>query len=289
MDELNSRRLLNKHLLSLSIVCMVCCMTTLTQAQEQVIQRIEFSGYTWGIKHTPEPAGPGPNHFSHEPTEVWVDDDGFLHLRLHERDGRWLSSEIISGWPVGYGTYEFRLAPGAEHLDPNVVLGLFTWDHHTWATDANSEIDIELTRWAEVDAPNLHYSVHPTRGVEGQRHRERYRAETIDLHGEGSTHVIRWTPDRITCSSYIGDQGPDADRLIAAWSYDASNPPRTTGNPEGKVTGPITIPRPSPTTSVRINLWLLNADRQGLGDPPTDGQPVEVILTGFSYTPFVAD
>ncbi len=260
-----------------------------------VAPTLDFANRTWRVKHGQGLMGPGPNHFSADRRDVWVDDAGHLHMALNHRDGKWLSTEVISDWPVGYGTYEFRLAGGAhggasgdvsgvDQLDPNIVLGLFTWDSDAWQTDANSEIDIELTRWCEADAPNLHYSVHPAWGPDG-KHPERYKAETIDLKGEPSTHVITWSPDGVECAIYLGGDGPDPEKLITQWRFDANNPPRVTGNAEGDTTDPIVIPKPHAGTTVRINLWLVDGDRDKLGDPPTDGQPAEVVITGFSYTP----
>jgi len=245
---------------------------------------IEFAGLDWRVKQSVQPVGPGGNFFSADSRDVWVDDQGSLHLKLNHRDDRWHCSELISDWPVGYGTYEFHLAGGAEQLDPNVVLGLFTWDTDSWQTDANSEIDIELTRWCEDGAPNLHYSVHPAWGPDG-KHPERTTAELIDLKGEASTHVITWSPDGVECASYYGGAGPDPNRLLLKWRFGPENPPRMAGNSDGRVTDPITIPKPHATTSVRINLWLVDGDRDKMGDPPTDGGPAEVIVTDFRYTP----
>lgn len=259
----------------------------LAQSQDDIQETLRFAGYTWNLKHREEPVGPGPNYFSARQEDVYTDEEGALHLRLQQRDGRWWSAEVSSVFAVGYGRYEFRVAGGADQLDPNVVLGLFTWDNETWATDANSEIDIELTRWCEPGAANLHYSVHPTRGVGRELHGERYQPVMVDLGDEGSTHVIDWRPDRVTCATYRGMEGPAEDRLVAAWTYDAGiSPSRITGTEE-EHTEPILVPRPSPTTGVRINLWLVDADGQGMADPPLDGQPVEVVITGFSYEPML--
>lgn len=258
--------------------------STATAQATDATRRLEFAGHTWRVKAGDGLIGPGPNHFSADPRDAWVDDQGHLHLSIHHRDGRWLATELISDMPVGYGTYEFRLAEGIDRFDPNVVLGLFTWDSDSWQTDANSEIDIELTRWCEADAPNLHYSVHPAWGPDG-KHPERYEARTIDLQGQPSTHVITWRPDSVECATYLGSDGPDPDKQVCRWPFDHTNPPRVTADTDGNTTDPIVIPKPHATTTIRLNLWLVDADRNGQADPPTDNQPVEVIVTDFTYTP----
>ncbi len=254
---------------------------------ETLPRTIEFAQLTWDVKDSAGGlAGPGPNHFSADDESVWVDDQGRLHLTISKRDGKWLCTEVVTQAPNGYGEYEFRLVGEVDNLDPNVILGLFTWDNNTWKTDANSEIDIELTRWSDPDAKNLHYAVHPGWGPDtvSGRHPERVKQIDMALEGEESTHAIHWSPTLVTCASYQG-AGQDSDKLIARFDFDNTNPPRITNNAQGETTGPILIPKPSPTTHARINLWLNDADRDKLGDPPTDGQPIEVIISGFRYTP----
>ncbi len=254
---------------------------------ETTPRMIEFAGMTWGIKHNADGrAGPGPNYFSNAEQDVWVDDQGRLHLTISHRDGKWRCTEVVSEAHTGYGEYEFQVTGPVDKLDPNAVLGLFTWDTQTWKTDANSEIDIELTRWSDADAPILNYAVHPGWGpdTESGRHPERVKISHMKLTGDVSTHVIQWGPTRVICASYQGI-GQDPKRLIDRWGFDDTNPPRIAGNGRGEVSDPIVIPKPSPTTNTRINLWLNNADRDKLGDPPTDGKPIEVIISGFRYTP----
>jgi len=254
---------------------------------ETTPRSIEFSGLTWLVKDSAGGlAGPGPNQFSADEQSVWVDDQGRLHLTIAQRDGIWYSTEVITQIPTGYGEYEFQLTGAVDNLDPNAVLGLFTWDTQTWQTDANSEIDIELTRWSDPDAENLHYAVHPGWGpdTESGKHPERFKLAHMSLDGEESTHAIHWSPTQVTTASYQG-AGQDPEKLIARFDFDDTNPPRVTRNAEGETSDPIVIPKPSATTNARINLWLNDANRDRLGDPPTDGQPIEVIISGFRYTP----
>ena len=248
---------------------------------------LKFAGLTWWVKASRDGlAGPGPNYFSADPQDVFVDEQGRLHLTISHRDGKWFSTEVVTQATTGYGQYEFHLVGPVDGLDPNAVLGLFTWDSHTWKTDANSEIDIELTRWADADAPNLNYSVHPGWGpdTESGKHPERTTLFDMALDGDESTHVINWTPTRVTNSSYQG-AGLDPEKLIYSWSFDDTNPPRITNNEQGDTSDPIVIPRPSTTTHTRINLWLIDTDGDNQADPPTDGQPIQVIISGFRFIP----
>lgn len=255
-------------------------------AEAQEARVISFAGINWLVKSSAGTAGPGPNYFSDDPKNVWVDDQDRVHLKITHQDDKWYCAELITQEPTGYGTYVYELTTKVDKLDQNIVFGLFTWDNHTWKTDANSEIDIEFARWAEADAPNLHYSVHPSRGPDDPsgRHRERYTSTHMKQNTDVSTHVAKWTPTQIDCASYQGSGYP-TPAVLLEWSFDDKNPARITVDADGNRTEKILIPKPSPTTTAHINLWLLDADGDRLGDPPLDGQEVEVIVSKFEYQP----
>ena len=135
------------------------------------------------------------------------------------------------------------------------MLGLFTWDD-TAPQHAYREQDIEFSRWGDPAAANAQYVVQPW-----DRAGNRYRFVLAAGH-ERTVHHFRWLPDRVDFASYSWDaaaQGPGAE--LAAWQY----------------TGPDV--HPAGGENARINLWLLD------GKPPTDGQPVEVIVESFHFTP----
>ena len=116
-------------------------------------RQITFSGRTWNVRRNARPSSPGPNYFSDGPQDVWVDSSGFLHLSLVYRNGVWQAAEVESEDILSYGTYSFVLGSPVDQLDPNVVLGLFTWDA-TSAQYAHREIDIELSRWGNANSAN---------------------------------------------------------------------------------------------------------------------------------------
>ena len=106
--------------------------------------RIVWSGRTWQVKSSQSRVGPGPNYFSASPENVWVDASDQLHERLTFRNGRWNCAEVIGTETLGYGTYVFDIASPVAALDPNVVLGLFTWSDK--AAYSHREIDVEFGR-----------------------------------------------------------------------------------------------------------------------------------------------
>lgn len=209
--------------------------------------RVTWSGLTWQVKTSRSPVGPGPNVFAKE--NVSVDAQGRLHLRIaRTAAGGWTTAEIIGPRTHGYGTYAFRVSSPLDDLDPNVVLGFFTWSDRS--RYAHREIDIEFARWGSAaDPTNAQYVVQPW-DVAG--HQVRFTQPA----GSPTTHAFTWRAGRIDWASR------DASGAhIASASYAASDVP------------------PSSDERVRLNLWLFE------GRAPTDGQPVEIVVDSFTFTP----
>jgi hypothetical protein len=213
-------------------------------------RRLPFSGYEWLVKSTRQPEGPGPNWFSDDDGNVRVDSEGHLHLRIEHREKRWYCAEVVCGESLGHGRYLFQVSAGAETINENAVLGLFTWD--TDPEYANREMDVEISRWGEVANDNAQFVIFPLT-VADKCHRF-----NIEPGSDGTTHIIDWRQDRISYRSLRGD----ADgKPIHSWEYAAPDihPP---GN-----------------ENARINLWLYR------GAPPSDGQEIEVVVSRFQFVP----
>lgn len=209
---------------------------------------VAFSGYSWAVKSSTALVGPGPNVFSSSPENVWVDAAGQLHLRITFRNGRWQSAEVFLDRSLGYGTYRFAVASAVGNLDPNAVLGLFTWDDDP--SFNHRELDVEFARWGNAGgATNAQYVVQPYDRV---GHLTRF----VQPLSAPSVHSFTWGPRSVNFT------GTDATgRTIASSQHTGADVPR----PGGERT--------------HINLWL---DR---GAPPTNGAEIEVVLSSFSFSP----
>jgi hypothetical protein len=216
-------------------------------------RQIQFSGYTWKIKYSETMDGPGPNYFSDNPNDVWVDSKGKLHLRIAIRNGKWYSTELITADSFGYGTYTFKIASKPELLDKNAVLGLFTWDDNA-PQYGYREFDIEFSRWEQDVSDNSQYFVEPWNNG-GHKHRF-----NVVSQGDYSTHRFTWNSSSVLFDSYYG-LTPVPGNQIDSWLY----------------SGPDLAP--AGQGNVRIDLWLIN------GDPPSDGQEAEVVIDSFTFTP----
>ncbi len=70
-----------------------------------VSKGIHFSGYDWSVRNAASDRGGQPN--SYDPSNVWTDKNGYLHLRMEEHDGLWTCAEVSSTRSLGYGSYIF--------------------------------------------------------------------------------------------------------------------------------------------------------------------------------------
>jgi hypothetical protein len=210
-------------------------------------RRITFAGYEWAVKNHSSRAGPGPNFFSNSSANVWVDAAGRLHLRITRRGNRWYCAEVISTCTLGYGAYKFYLDSPVDNLDPNVVLGLFTWSDNP---DQNHrELDTEFSRWGNANNLNAQYVVQPY-DLAGHTYRFQQPAGWAQ-----SLHSFLWSSGSVLFQSWTGAGG-----LIDQHTF----------------TDGIATPGGE---NARMNLWLFR------GRAPTNRQEVEVIISGFQFVP----
>jgi hypothetical protein len=221
---------------------------------------IQFANCDWQVKRAHDAVDPGPNLFSDSAGNVSVDGDDALHLKVAQRDGQWHCSELIAERSLGYGRYAFTVRSGLEALNPNVVLGCFTWEdcvpeHHY------REIDIEISRWGEPGNSNAQFVVQPWTSL-GNMYR--FEVDPAGASDGATTHEFIWQPEEIFFRSYYGDfaLNPVAEDIIDSWSYTGGDIP------------------PAGAENLRINLWLVN------GQPPTDGLDAEVVLSAAIYLPY---
>ena len=194
---------------------------------EEFFRVISFGGYLWRVKECDERCGPGPNLFSSRTENVSLDGAGNLHMRIRQAGAFWTSSEVVLQENLGYGEYQFHIAP-IEYLDINAVLGLFTWDDDR--AQNHREIDVELSQWGEAGNKNAQFVVQPYRTAENM-----YRFDT-DL-SQPVIYTFIWQPDSIICFTTTAE-----GNLTNRWNY----------------TGPD-IPEPG-KENARINLWMYRGE-----------------------------
>jgi len=240
---------------------------------EDVLQRydtnLQFAGRNWGVKQSGGATGPGQNRFSARSDDIFVDPNGALHLTINNHDGGWFATEAVLTESLGYGTYVFKTNSEVDKLDVNAVFGAFTWDIRGDDTVEipgwpYREIDFEDARWGDPNDPFTSQTVvqPPATG-----RLERYTLP--DLSGDAHlTRFFTWAPGRVEWVTLLGDHDPTNFPESAVIN-------RRVLVDEGDFLTAVPVPGHE---TFRLNLWLF-------GGAPTDGQPIEVVITDFDFSP----
>ena len=209
---------------------------------------LSFGGLTWFVKTAPVPVYPGPQYYVQQ--NAFVDSLGQLHLRLSKCGDSWCAAEVFTAQNLGFGTYSFSLNSAVNNLDPNVTLGLFTWDGQA-GDQNNREWDIEFGRWGNANATtNAQYVVQPFNAT-GNLQR------FLMSPAASSNHTVTWLSNSVQFRSTSGGS------QISQWTYPGS-----------------TLAIPS-TGDVRLHMNLY----VGVGRTPIVPLTQEVVISNFQYTP----
>jgi len=211
---------------------------------------LKWQGYTWIVK-SGSGQGPGPNSWS--TSNVWVDDKGFLHMKIAKVDGRWSCAEIWTDRDLGFGTYQCQVEGPVDTLDPNVVFSMFSYA----GPDGTKEIDIEYARWGNPKFYNGSWTVYPNDTL-GKKESTGFE---FKLNGTYTTSRYAWSKEGVHYWLLGGHQPIDSvTNLMKEWNYQPKDPAH-------QITQSA-IP-------LHFNLWLFQ------GKPPIDGKPVEIIIHSF--------
>ena len=237
---------------SLEAAAVAKATVTRTDPNQSVLQ---FGGMSWWVKSNTVPLGPGPTNFSSVVNNPFVDGSGRLHLKLIPSGGQWYGAEVVSTATLGSGTYSFTLATDETGLDPNVVFGFFTWNNDPLY--AHRELDVEFGQLGANDRNTTQFVTQPF-GTPGNLLRFAVPAGTVP-----STYGFEWYASAV---NYAAAQGTslfpaNATSVIRQW------------------TNPQSVPQPG-GANARMNVWLYNG-----ASAPANGQPVEVIVSSFQFTP----
>lgn len=212
-----------------------------------VAKTLRFSGYDWVARSAGSDRGGEPNEYS--PENEWVDEKGYLHLRMQDRNGKWTCAEVYLTRGLGYGTYKFVVEDSA-HLGPSAVVGMFTWDLAR-SQDFRNEVDIELSRWGDPKSKNAQYVIQPF-----------YIAENVSRFTVPPgviTHSFRWEPGRVSFMSMQGNRNSSSASI-------------------GRHIFTSGIPGPA-EEAVHINLYDFLHSKHPVQ------QPSEVVIEKFEYLP----
>src|SRR5215475_10037311 len=157
-------------------------------------QTITWAGHTWKVTNGGM-AGVAPGN----PANVNISPDGYLHLQIANRDGKWTAAELFTTDNMGFGTYQWTVQGDVYTMDQTTVLGLFTYGptHHI-GVDAENEIDIEFSQWNKTcHGCDADFTVYPPTG---NRKPKGVSAWEDNFHVQGgnlTTARMEWFPDHI--------------------------------------------------------------------------------------------
>ncbi|MFA5805005.1 MAG: hypothetical protein WC879_10210 [Melioribacteraceae bacterium] len=160
---------------------------------------------------------------------------------------------------LSFGTYQWNVVGRIDSLDKNIVLGLFQYR----GPDGQNEIDIEMAKFEDQSTESGNFSVYPSKsGID-------YSSNTfaISLSGNYTTHRYKWNSDSVIFQTLAGHRDDDINE-IKRWECI----PSSTSNDYSDHIPQLSMP-------VYINLWLRS------GQPPSDGNEVEIIIKSFRYSP----
>lgn len=243
---------------------------------------VSFSGFRWNIKVFTTPAAPGKNFFSGSADNVFVDPEGFLHLRITQQNKGWACVELSADTTFGYGDFALYPATKLDNLDRNVVLSFdLGISHPSGENDPDPQPDcaIRFTKWGSKSAVNpLVYSVKPDGA---KTHITRFPQLPFVMQGEYSTHVVKWRQDHITFVSYH-DHGYPTPWQAERWRFPA------------QAKDSALVPIMTTQGTVKIGFWLIPAqpnpaipNEQALINAPANNKPVEVLIKQFEFLPLL--
>ena len=220
-------------------------------------QTITWAGRTWKVT-----SGGMAGVARGDAKNVGIDDKGYLHLEITQRDGKWTSAELFTAERLGFGTYQWVIEGNVYDMDPTTVLGLFPYGptHHI-GVDAENEIDIEFSKWNNTcHGCNADFTVYPSTGNRKSDGTSAWEDNFHVIGGTVTTARMEWAADHIVFTLMNGAHaiGNTAD-VIKTETY-SSNAKSI----------------PQEAVPVGINLWCFRA---------TPGENQSVIVRNFEFVP----
>ena len=199
---------------------------------------ITFSGYDWLVRQTQNDRH-GMN--AYDGRNVWVDNEGHLHLLLTERDGRWTSADVRLTRSLGYGTYSVDVRDTSA-LDPSAAFSMYTFD--PLGSDQNfRELAVDVSRWGEPGNMNGQFVVQP----------ETVPANVLRfaIPAGRVTHSFRWEPGRVSFKAVRKSGSPRGDSVVAERVFTARVPTAGAERPQLTLLYDRSAPRP-PSKAVEV-------------------------------------
>lgn len=221
-----------------------------------------WMGYNWNIDPDGTPIGGGL--ISSMASNLSVDSNGYLHIKISNNGGTWSGAEMFTQQTLGFGTYQWVLqGTNYYQMDPPIVLGLFPYGPaNGTGTDGTNEIDIEFSNWdGQVGNGNVDFTIYPPKRKKGGASSTDQEYHVAPPNSPTTTVRFVWTSTAVSFYVMSGTVGVNAPptNVLQSYTYNGS----TTTIPQ------VAIP-------LGMNFWTYNS-------LPTNQW--EVIVQSFSYQP----
>jgi hypothetical protein len=197
------------------------------------------------------------------PSNVFVDQNGYLHLKISKRGRAITAAEVFSRNDFGFGTYQWQIQGQIDHMNPAIVLGLFLYGPaHRIGADGQNELDIEFSKWRKHLCRghcNADIAIYPA-SPKLDRTEDNFQ---IKLHRKAFTTArLQWTPTRVTVTIMRGLQpiGKNKD-VLHTWTF----APR---DHRARI--------PQQALPIGMNLWCFRK---------TPSREQEVVIQDFQFVP----
>lgn len=230
---------------------------TLCTAVQAHAAPLQWAGRSWNVT-----SGGMAGVAQGSPSNVSVDDSGYLHLKITKSGSTWTAAELFTTEKLGFGTYQWQVDGPIDRFDKNVVLGLHPYGPAAGiGKDGTNEIDIEYSFWGNANGVNPgDWTDYPASGtVIGEK------TYKFSLNGGTlSTSRFIWSTSKID-NFLLEDLQPvgSTSGLINSWTYAPNN---------------ATVNIPQQALPLGMNLWCFD-------NPPSDGKDVEVVIRNFQFVP----
>ena len=129
-------------------------------AESAPLQSLVWKGHTWKVTNG-RMAGVSPGSGSN----VFVDSNGYLHLKISRQGSGWTAAELFTTDNLGFGTYQWQIEGAIDAMDPTTVLGLFPYGPTAGiGADGENELDIEFSKWNNTVPTNADFTYYPPTG-----------------------------------------------------------------------------------------------------------------------------
>ena len=268
---------------------------------------VDFAGYKWWTQYHFDPDNGwyynGGLQTTFAPQNVSVDSEG-LHLKITKQDlgggSGWTGSEAVavqnsdgSQANLGFGSYlvsmKVKSAPSWSQLDPNVALGLFTYQKDNTGDENNPyrEIDLaEVSRWGNPPGTPI----------------EQCKSSPKSLCDGNAQFALQiWNKSPLNVHRYTIADNTDEITLVMEWT--AAHQQVTFKQYNGRFTLETLPASPdnvftttadqnpfipdSDCQRFHMNFWMGNFGNavKGLNPGPSNGQSQDVVITNFQYQP----